>query len=126
MFLLVPPLSHQHLDHLAASDPRLQEIPRVVLAGTASDAHHAQRRSQQRAISLTKIRIALAYGHHEIHHHLERWTLLSRQLRRSPYARFEHDLNGLQLIGRQRLSPYDGSAVVQLKTCKWNYRLRRH
>lgn len=95
---MVPPLSHQHLDHLVASDPRLQEIPRVVLA----------------------------YGYHEIHHHLERWTLLSRQLRRSPYARFEHDLNGLQLIGRQRLSPYDGSAVVQLKTCKWNYRLRRH
>ncbi|MGB5134456.1 MAG: hypothetical protein WBN89_04705 [Prochlorococcaceae cyanobacterium] len=119
-------MSHQRLDHLAATDPCLQHTPEVLLLGTRDDPCHAQRRCQQRAISITKIRIALTYGRRGINHGWERWTLLSRQLRDTPYARFEHDLNGLQLIGR-RLSPgADGSAVVQLKTCKWNYRLRRH
>jgi hypothetical protein len=119
-------MSHQCLDHLAATDPRLQHTPQVVLLGTRSDPNHAERRCQQRAISLTKIRIALTYGHRENNHGWERWTLLSRELRGTPYARYEHDLHGLQLIGR-RLSPgADGNAVVQLKTCKWNYGLRRH
>jgi hypothetical protein len=119
-------MSHQHLDLLAASDPRLQHIPQVLLLGTRDDPSHAQRRCQQRGISLTKIRIALTYGRHEINHGWERWTLLSRELSRSPYARFEHDLNGLQLVGRQLSTSSDGGALVQLKTCKWSYRLRRH
>lgn len=119
-------MSHQRLDLLAATDPRLQHTPQVLLLGTRDDSSHAQRRCQQRGISLTKIRIALTYGRHENNHGWERWTLLSRKLRRTPYARFEHELNGLQLIGRQLSPGADGSAVVQLKTCKWNYGLRHH
>jgi hypothetical protein len=123
----MPAMSHQRLDRLAATDPRLQLTPQVLLLGTLNDPRHAQRRCQQRAISLTKIRIALTYGRRENNHGWERWTLLSRQLRGTPYARFEHDLHGLQLIGRRFSRPgVDGSAVVQLKTCKWNYNLRRH
>ena len=119
-------MSHQRLDLLAATDRRLEQSPDVLLLGTRNDPSHAERRCQQRGISLTKIRIALAYGRCEIHHHLARWTLVSRQLRRSPYARFEHDLNGLQLIGRFHPSALGGRGMVQLKTCKWNYHLRRH
>jgi len=119
-------MSQQRLHLLAARDPLLQHTPGVLLLGTRHDPSHAQRRCQQRGISITKIRIALAYGRHEIHHQLERWTLLSRQLRRSPYARFAGELNGLQLVGRRLIHPADGNAVVQLKTCKWNFRLRRH
>lgn len=115
-------MSHQQLNQLAASDLHLMQAPKVELAGTLNDANHARRRCQQRAISLTKIRIALIYGHHEIHHRLERWTLLPRLLRQSPYSRYEHELGGLQLVGMQ----IDGGEVVRLKTCKWNYRLRRH
>lgn len=119
-------MPNTHLDLLAASDPLLQHTPELQLLGTRHDPSHAQRRCQQRAISLTKIRIALAYGRCENNNGWQRWTLLSSQLRGTPYARFAHDLNGLQLIGR-RLSPgAAGSTVVQLKTCKWNFRLRRH
>ena len=119
-------MPNPHLDLLAARDPLLQHSPELQLLGTRHDPSHAQRRCQQRGISRIKIRIALAYGRHENHHGWERWTLLSRQLRRTPYARFAHDLHGLQLIGRRLSSGADGSAVVQLKTCKWNFRLRRH
>ena len=118
-------MSHQHLDLLAAKDPQLQESPEVEMVGTRHDPGHAQRRCQQRGISITKIRIALAYGHHEFHHNDERWTLLSRQLRLTPYARYENELTGLQLIGRCVSPDTDSNTVVQLKTCKWNYRLRR-
>lgn len=82
-------MSRQRLDLLAASDPRLLNTPEVVLLGSRSDPGHAQRRCQQRGITRTKIRIALAYG-------------------------------------RQCSHSAGGAAVVQLKTCKWNYRLRRH
>ena len=119
-------MSQQRLDHLAATDPQLRHAPRVLLIGTPSDANHAERRCQQRGISLTKIRIALTYGRHDNHHSVERWTLISRELRRSPYARYEQDLNGLQLVGRRVRSLNDGGEVVLLKTCKWNYGLRRH
>ena len=118
-------MSHQHLDLLAAKDPQLQATPEVELVGTRHDPGHAQRRCQQRGISLTKIRFAMPNGPYEIHHNDERWTLFSRQLRLTPYARYENELTGLQLIGRC-VSPDDNSnAVVQLKTCKWSYRLRR-
>lgn len=124
--LTKPPMRHQHLDRIAAMDPRLQATPDVELVGTRHDPGHAQRRCQQRGISLTKIRIALAYGRHEIHHNNDRWTLLSRQLRLTPYARYESELTGLQLIGRRVSHDADSNAIVQLKTCKWSYRLRRH
>jgi len=123
--LLRPPVSHQHLALIASKDPQLQATPEVVLVGTRYDPGHAQRRCQQRGISLTKIRIALAYGRHEMHHNDERWTLLSRQLRLTPYARYERELTGLQLIGRCVSLDANSNAVVQLKTCKWSYRLRR-
>ncbi|MCP9928838.1 DUF4258 domain-containing protein [Cyanobium sp. CH-040] len=114
------------LDRLAGDDPHLQQTPEFVLIGARNDPSHAERRCQQRGISLTKIRIALAYGRHDHHHGWERWTLVSRRLRRTPYERFEHDLNGLQLVGRRLSNSSDGGALVQLKTCKWSYRLRRH
>lgn len=119
-------MSQRHLDLLATTDPLLLRAPRVLLLGTGHDPCHAQRRCQQRAISLTKIRIALTYGRCENNHGWQRWTLLSRQLRGTPYARFEQGLHGLQLLGRCLRSGADGTAVVQLKTCKWNYSLRRH
>ena len=119
-------MSHRCLDRIAAADPNLEQAPEVLLSGTRQDQHHAERRCQQRGISLTKIRIALAYGRHDVHHHLERWTLAARDLKQSPYSRFEHDLNGLQLIGRSLDPEEDGTAIVAIKTCKWNYRLRRH
>jgi hypothetical protein len=112
---------HRQLDALAAADPNLHALPAIHMGGTDRDAGHAQRRCQQRAISAAKIRIALAYGQQETTHGLQRWTLLSRQLRRSPYARYERELTGLQLVGHT--APQDGS--VLLKTCKWNWALRR-
>lgn len=112
---------HRQLDVLAAADPNLTALPEILLVGTARDAGHAQRRSQQRAISAAKIRIALGYGRHDHHHGMQRWTLLSRQLRRSPYARYERELTGLQLVGST--APQDGSVLI--KTCKWNWNLRR-
>lgn len=119
-------MTHSPLDLLAANDPHLELCPEVELVGTRCDHSHAQRRCQQRGISLTKIRIALAYGDHENHHHHERWTLLARQLNDSPYGRFARELNGLQLVGRSLIDPEQGMPVVRLKTCKWNFRLRRH
>lgn len=110
------------LERIAARDPALQQLPRVVYAGTAWDHSHAQRRAQQRCISPTKIRIALAYGKQERHHAMERWTVLRSSLRRSPYIRHGHELEGLQLVGW--FSPGDG--ILQLKTCKWVWRLRTH
>lgn len=71
---------------------------------------------------MAKVRIALTYGNKDHHHGVQRWTLLGRRLRRSPYARFVKELEGLQLIGHQ--NPTDGSVV--LKTCKWNWSMRRH
>ncbi|WP_159818053.1 hypothetical protein [Cyanobium sp. Copco_Reservoir_LC18] len=112
---------HRQLDVLAAADPNLIVLPAIHLVGTDRDAGHAQRRCQQRAISATKIRIALAYGRQEASHGLQRWTLLSRQVRRSPYARYERELTGLQLVG----SPDTLDGTVCLKTCKWNWALRR-
>lgn len=110
-----------HLNAIAASDARLQSGPRFVLMGTSRDHAHAQRRAQQRAISTAMIRIALVYGRQEHHCGARRWTLLSKQLRCSPYARYEQELRGLQLVGQQPSA--DGP--VELKTCKWNYTLRR-
>lgn len=112
---------HRQLEAIAAEDPRLAFLPAIQLVGTPRDSGHAQRRCQQRAISAAKIRIALGYGRHDHHHGMQRWTLLSRQLRRSPYARYERELTGLQLVGCT--APQDGS--VLLKTCKWNWALRR-
>ena len=117
-------LAMNHLHHLAvlaAADPNLTVLPTFHLVGPDRDAGRAQRRCQQRASSTAKIRIALAYGRHDHHHGMQRWTLLSRQLRRSPYARYERELTGLQLVGST--APQDGS--VLLKTCKWNWALRR-
>ncbi|MDM7954746.1 MAG: hypothetical protein QUV07_16230 [Cyanobium sp. CZS 25K] len=111
----------RQLDDLAAADPKVILLPTIRLVGTHRDAGHAQRRCQQRAISATKIRIALAYGRHDHHHGMQRWTLLSRQLRRSPYARYERELTGLQLVG----SPDPQGGSILLKTCKWNWALRR-
>lgn len=113
---------HRHLSLLAAADPRLADLPTIRMGGTERDAAHAHRRCQQRAISLTKLRIALAYGRIDHHHGLKRWTLLGRQLSSSPYARFQRELEGLQLVGA--LNPEQG--LVQIKTCKWVWAMRRH
>lgn len=112
---------HHHLDDIAADDPRLKDSPSILMRGTRTDRSHAQRRAQQRAISTAMIRIALAYGHLDHHHGIKRWTLLSKQLRRSPYARYERELRGLQLIGQQATA----DSPVELRTCKWNYALRK-
>jgi hypothetical protein len=112
---------NRRLEVIASADPLLSVLPEIQLGGTASDGGHARRRCQQRGISQTKLRIALAYGLHDYHHGLQRWTLLGRRLRRTPYARFERELEGLQLVGSTR--PRDGA--VLLKTCKWNWDLRR-
>jgi hypothetical protein len=113
---------HRQLAAIAADDPCLASLPPIQLAGTCRDAGHAQRRCQQRGISHTKLRIALAYGRHDHHHGQQRWTLLGRSLLRSPYARFCNELEGLQLIGG--VDPQDGA--LQLKTCKWVWAMRRH
>ncbi|WP_216923281.1 DUF4258 domain-containing protein [Synechococcus sp. CCAP 1479/9] len=113
---------HRQLEAIAAEDPLLTILPTIQLAGTHRDAGHAQRRIQQRGISRTKLRIALAYGRHDHHHGQQRWTLLGRSLLRSPYARFCRELEGLQLIGA--FDAQDGA--LQLKTCKWVWAMRRH
>ena len=84
------------------------------MGGTERDKGHAKRRCQQRAISLTKLRIALAYGRPDHHHGQRRWTLLGRALRNSPYALFQRELEGLQLVG----TPDRQQDVIQIKTCK--------
>lgn len=112
---------HRQLDAIAAVDPNLIALPAIYLIGTNRDVGHAQRRCQQRAISASSIRIAVAYGDQDHHYGMQRWTLMSRQLRRSPYARYERELNGLQLVGSTAAE--DGS--VLLTTCKWNWSLRR-
>jgi len=112
---------NRRLEAIASADPLLHDLPEIHLGGTASDRGHARRRCQQRGISYTKLRIALAYGHHDHHHGMQRWTLLGRRLRSTSYARYERELEGLQLVGSIR--PFDGS--VLLKTCKWNWALRR-
>ncbi|MEB3331387.1 MAG: hypothetical protein VKI83_02690 [Synechococcaceae cyanobacterium] len=113
---------NRHLVSIASADPRLHVLPRILLVGTVSDGNHARRRAQQRAISATKLRIALAYGRRDHHCGRQRWTLLGRFLRHSPYARYARELEGLQLIGRA--APEQG--VVWINTCKWNWAMRRH
>jgi len=113
---------HRQLETIASTDPVLASLPDIDLRGTARDDAHARRRCQQRGISLTKLRIALAYGRHEHHHGQQRWTLLSRRLRCSPYARFEGELQGLQLVG----TPDPEQGTLRLKTCKWVWAMRRH
>ena len=113
---------HRHLALLAATDPRLTSLPEIRMGGTTRDSAHAHRRCQQRAISLTKLRIALAYGRPDHHHGQKRWTLLGRALRNSPYALFQRELEGLQLVG----STDPQQDVIQIKTCKWVWAMRRH
>lgn len=113
---------HRQLEAIAAADPCLAALPEIQLAGTSGDAAHARRRCQQRAITLTKMRIALAYGRRDHHHGQKRWTLLARRLRDSPYARFEGELEGLQLIG----TPDPDVHALRIKTCKWVWAMRRH
>ena len=127
---------NRHLQALASCDPRLGSLPLIRLGGTAMDHSHAARRAQQRGISATKLRIALAYGIHEHHLGLERWTLYGRRLRRTPYARYLRELEGLQLVGTTltdgllagralAVSPEAANGIVLLRTCKWNWALRR-
>ena len=113
---------HCGLEAIAATDPCLALLPEIQLAGTRQDAGHALRRCQQRAISPTKVRIAVAYGREDHHNGHQRWTLLSRALQHSPYARYCRELEGLQLIGCA--DPNDGA--LRLKTCKWVWAMRRH
>lgn len=114
--------NHRQLEAIAASDPCLDSLPVLLLAGPRSDTAHALRRCQQRGISLTKLRIAFAYGHWDEHYGMQRWTLRRRDLQRSPYSRFQRELEGLQLVG----SHVRDRGAVRLKTCKWVRALRRH
>jgi hypothetical protein len=122
VFAIHPMNNHRQLEAIAAVDPCLASLPEIQLAGTRQDDGHALRRCQQRAISRTKLRIAVAYGREDHHYGQQRWTLLSRALQRSPYARFCRELEGLQLIGSA--DPTDGA--LHLKTCKWVWEMRRH
>lgn len=85
---------------LTEKDPKITQIPELVIGGTYNDKNHAQRRMQQRAINRDMIKVTIAYGKYKIHSKALTWTMLDKCLRNTRYESLVSNLRGLRIIAQ--------------------------
>ena len=105
----------------ARDDIKVQNRLNFVYYQGAKDRNHAQRRQQQRAINNLMIAITLTYGKKQRSHGDFTYTLTDRQLKKSPYAKFIHELRGLKVVCCQK----EKSGIFEVITTYWNTKVIR-
>jgi hypothetical protein len=111
----------KQLIQLTNSDDIVKALPPIEAFCLAKDHDHVNRRLQQRAISWSMIKLALAYGKRQYHSGAMTWTLLDKSLQYTPYARFIDKLRGLRIIAVN----YSSDHILKISTAYWTYDLRR-
>ncbi|NEO57862.1 MAG: hypothetical protein F6K54_35310 [Okeania sp. SIO3B5] len=111
-------MNHQ-LSLVLQNDKNIQKLGCISAVHNPKDSNHLERRQQQRAISLSMMKVAIIYGNRQFSYGAVTYTLTDKNLRITPYKRFIDVLRGLRVVCVQ------GFPEPKIMTAYWHNKTKR-
>lgn len=109
---------NDQLKQLIETDEKVISTKHFKVLRKDNDPTHFERRQQQRAISEELISLCLAYGEKKRIRGALTFTILDKNIKRTPYEKYLSDIRGLRVV-LNKLADEEGVSELGIHTVYW-------